>query len=448
MSIQVLSQAAAAAAAAAMGSNSQKNPSINNSNSNRNSTASLSLSQIAGNSSLLSAIAARNARDLAQLRAWNLNAPSNMNNNCNSINSNSINSNSTTTNRSGTPPSAAGLLTSVGQEPQQQHHRHHTHQQAISGIVSHLRAQTQQEQRLDIEALLRVKVADNSLLALRRAYHGLPAANMSSLLLDNTNRLFNSSLTSSLHVASLFPQQQQHHHASSSSSSSARLAAMAAMGDSQLLHHLTAASMTRTKNNAVAPSEAITVKKKVASPYKMDALPRFQAPRRASLFMDCDEDSLSEYQCLIRQQMELFEATQVEAASSVQGRNKQIQKGQVGIRCRHCTTTTATSTTRPAGAAASSSSSSSKRSLYFPTKLDRIYQAAQNLSSFHLCGNCPQVPKEIRNRILVLRERKSPAGGGKRYWAEGVRCLGVYEDHQGGLFFQQAKNKKQEEGLY
>jgi hypothetical protein len=58
------------------------------------------------------------------------------------------------------------------------------------------------------------------------------------------------------------------------------------------------------------------------------------------LFMECDEDSLSEYQCLIRKQMELFEANAEEAACSVQGRNKQVVEGQVGIRCRHCCSAT------------------------------------------------------------------------------------------------------------
>jgi hypothetical protein len=72
--------------------------------------------------------------------------------------------------------------------------------------------------------------------------------------------------------------------------------------------------------------------------------------------------------------------------------------------------------------------------MYFPTKLDRIYQAAQNLSAFHLCENCSHVPEPIRKKILLLRERKSPAGGGKRYWGEGVRCLGVVEDRSGLRF--------------
>jgi hypothetical protein len=154
--------------------------------------------------------------------------------------------------------------------------------------------------------------------------------------------------------------------------------------------------------------------------------PPAPAPRREPvvLFMECDEDSLSEYQCLIRKQIELFEAYKEEAASSVQGRNKQVVEGQVGIRCRHCTV--------------ASPRERQKGCMYFPTKLDRIYQAAQTLSAFHLCEHCKHVPADVRQKILVLRERKSPAGGGKRYWAEGVRCQGLFEDTV-GLRFQKRK---------
>mmetsp|Transcript_7818 Transcript_7818/g.21109 ORF Transcript_7818/g.21109 Transcript_7818/m.21109 type:complete len:395 (-) Transcript_7818:503-1687(-) len=138
------------------------------------------------------------------------------------------------------------------------------------------------------------------------------------------------------------------------------------------------------------------------------------------LFMECDEDSLSEYQCLIRKQIELFDADFEEANSSVQGRNKQVVEGQVGIRCRHCTCIPPRQRQRGC--------------MYFPTKLDRIYQAAQNLSAFHLVEHCKHIPEDVRHKIKVLRLRKSPAGGGKRYWGEGVRCQGVYEDEAGLRF--------------
>ena len=58
--------------------------------------------------------------------------------------------------------------------------------------------------------------------------------------------------------------------------------------------------------------------------------------RAYSLFIESDERNLSQYQCLARKQMEIFEATSEDAGNNAQGRNRPILPGQIGIRCRHC----------------------------------------------------------------------------------------------------------------
>lgn len=55
--------------------------------------------------------------------------------------------------------------------------------------------------------------------------------------------------------------------------------------------------------------------------------------RPVLLHMACDHDSLSEYQCLVRKQIELFEATQLDVESSAKGRNRPIVLGQVSEVC-------------------------------------------------------------------------------------------------------------------
>ena len=55
-----------------------------------------------------------------------------------------------------------------------------------------------------------------------------------------------------------------------------------------------------------------------------------------TLYLTCDDDNLSEHQCLLRKQIELFEATENDIYANAQGRNKPIVLGQVGIRCKHC----------------------------------------------------------------------------------------------------------------
>jgi hypothetical protein len=138
------------------------------------------------------------------------------------------------------------------------------------------------------------------------------------------------------------------------------------------------------------------------------------------LYISCDDESLSDYQCLVRKQIELFEATVEDVESNAQGRNRPIVLGQVGIRCRHCSMLPPKHRERGA--------------IYYPAKLQGIYQAAQNLAVAHLGTHCLQIPAEIRDQLTMLRERKSSAGGGKKYWADGVRVLGVLEGRDGLRF--------------
>lgn len=138
------------------------------------------------------------------------------------------------------------------------------------------------------------------------------------------------------------------------------------------------------------------------------------------LYMSCDEEALSEYQCLVRKNIELFEALPVDVESNAQGRNKPIVLGQVGIRCRHCALLPPKKRAR--GAA------------YYPSELKGLYQAAQNQAKGHLEKHCNHIPPATRAELLRLKDSKSSAGSGKNYWADGVRVLGVYEDRQGLRF--------------
>jgi hypothetical protein len=139
--------------------------------------------------------------------------------------------------------------------------------------------------------------------------------------------------------------------------------------------------------------------------------------RTLSLFLSVDEENLSTYQCLVRKQIQLFEATQGELEANAQGRNKPILKGQVGIRCRHC--------------ALLPVEKRKKGAVYFPSQLVGLYQTAQNMANSHLLKNCNTIPRDIREDLIRLREvrkaHKSGVGGGREYWANGLRVQGVVE---------------------
>jgi hypothetical protein len=153
----------------------------------------------------------------------------------------------------------------------------------------------------------------------------------------------------------------------------------------------------------------------------------------ALLFVSSDKERLSQYQILVRQQIEVFEALQEDVETTAQGRVRRIILGQVGIRCRHCTIL-------PPGGRR-------RGAFYYPTRLDGVYQAAQNMTKSHLADQCRHVTADVRREIAkgVDKNTKSSTGGGKNYWAQTLSSLGVFEcDQLGVLKFNSTKTTAKE----
>lgn len=72
--------------------------------------------------------------------------------------------------------------------------------------------------------------------------------------------------------------------------------------------------------------------------------------------------------------------------------------------------------------------------MYYPFKLDLLYQACQTLSNVHLCEQCNHIPKDVRLELNKLRGEKTTALVGKKYWADGARIRGIYETEDGMRF--------------
>ncbi len=146
--------------------------------------------------------------------------------------------------------------------------------------------------------------------------------------------------------------------------------------------------------------------------------------RSMPLSLPSDSMVLSEYQVLLREQIELFEATPDDTRPHDQGRKRQVVVGQVGIRCRFCQDVVRAARSRGA--------------VYFPVRLENLYQAGQNMGSNHFCRTCPRIPQDLKKRMIQLAlesSRSSTSGSGKKYWSDGVKALGVTEHENGGLRF-------------
>lgn len=144
------------------------------------------------------------------------------------------------------------------------------------------------------------------------------------------------------------------------------------------------------------------------------------------LLLPSDRGILSEYQQLIRESIEFFEAQPGDISTGVQGRRKKIEPGQVGLRCRYCAK-------RPPhwrgrGAA------------YYPGTLACVYQAAQNMAANHFIKTCDDIPPEVHKKFVEARqkqEQETRRSGGKSYWMETSRHVGLMErEGKSGVWFR------------
>jgi hypothetical protein len=185
----------------------------------------------------------------------------------------------------------------------------------------------------------------------------------------------------------------------------------------------------RGMTEASAPAAVVSTKssKKKAPPAVVEA--NYNPGVVKDLSLTSDPENLSEYQCLLRQQIVLFAVSIPDIQCSAQGRNKPITLGQVGVMCRHCAKIPPGM--RPCGA------------VYFPAKLSGLYQASQNMAINHFSSNCQSIPESVRTKLLQLKEKKSTVfGGGKHFWANGARVMGVFEHENQLRFAEEGEEEK------
>jgi hypothetical protein len=174
-------------------------------------------------------------------------------------------------------------------------------------------------------------------------------------------------------------------------------------------------------------SDSKTSKKKRANKKLDIPYSEYDPGNTRNLSLPSDKDNLSAYQCLLREQILLFSVQTADIQCSAQGRNKPITLGQVGVVCRHCARIPPG--LRPCGA------------VYFPGRLNGLYQASQNMAINHFQKSCRSIPAEVRERLFYLKDQKSSVqGGGKHFWANGARVAGVYETAEGLLRFEESKS--------
>ena len=177
-------------------------------------------------------------------------------------------------------------------------------------------------------------------------------------------------------------------------------------------HGSVASSHSRTIHSM--PGNTPAASHAAAGPSSSDGIPPI------CLYVEGDENKISAYQCLARQQIELFAATDDDVQFNTSKMNKMIVAGQVGIRCRHCAVLPQYS--RP------------KAAVYYPRTLDSLYQFGQNMVKNHLGASCKLIPHATRKKMEDLKDARRRGRGGREHWASAAKALGVYEDASGLRF--------------
>mmetsp|Transcript_10076 Transcript_10076/g.14973 ORF Transcript_10076/g.14973 Transcript_10076/m.14973 type:complete len:274 (-) Transcript_10076:162-983(-) len=137
-----------------------------------------------------------------------------------------------------------------------------------------------------------------------------------------------------------------------------------------------------------------------------------------------DTNWLSEFLCFVRSHcIETFCASHHDVSSRLGC--KQVNLGQVGIRCRYC--------------AHCSPRRRVRRSSTFPSSLCRIYQSLTMMLRDHFL-KCPFMPQEDKEAYIRLRSSISEGiVGSKSYWVLSAKGLGL-TDTPDGIFFKDERH--------
>lgn len=141
---------------------------------------------------------------------------------------------------------------------------------------------------------------------------------------------------------------------------------------------------------------------------------------------------LSDLMCFVRNEcLEAFSATSEDVHSS----SGKIVQGQVGIRCKFCSTSKRTSSVADHVA--------------YPTSINEVEAMVAKITEAHL-ARCPLMPESSSKTFKYLREFGSPSKTDtKKYWVDAAKETGMSDGHDGTVrFFRDPSAKGAAERLF
>lgn len=138
---------------------------------------------------------------------------------------------------------------------------------------------------------------------------------------------------------------------------------------------------------------------------------------RVLLAIPEDREWLSDTDCFVRRQLEVFCATQQDVEAAVDDRKYPVKEAQVGIRCIHC-------------AMNQSGSGARGQAVAYPFSISGIYESAREFQRMHL-ENCENLPLSAKSKLVSLKGSSSLSSVLRKYFVLAAKALGLRDTPHG-----------------
>jgi len=138
---------------------------------------------------------------------------------------------------------------------------------------------------------------------------------------------------------------------------------------------------------------------------------------RVLLAIPEDKEWLSDMDCFIRGQLEVFCASEEDVSVAQSDRKYPVHVGQVGIRCIHCSL-------------AKDGQGAQGQAVAYPFAISGIYESVREFQRLHL-DSCENIPAETKRKVLGFQGSSSLSSVLRKYYVLGAKALGLHDTREG-----------------
>jgi hypothetical protein len=129
-----------------------------------------------------------------------------------------------------------------------------------------------------------------------------------------------------------------------------------------------------------------------------------------------DTEWLSDMDCFVRKQLEVFCANEEDVATAQADRKYPVHGGQVGIRCIHCST--------------ANRGSAQGQAVAYPFAISGIYESVREFQRLHL-DSCENLPAETKHKLTDFKGSSSLSSVLRKYYILAAKGLGLQDTREG-----------------